>query len=328
MILTRAPLRLSYLGGGTDYPSFFSSSGGRVIGCTFDKYVYVFVNELAPISKEKIRFTYRNVESVNNFDELKHPTTREALRYFGIKEGLSIGTFSDLPAGAGLGGSSSFLVALIKALAIFNKVNMEPIECAELAARIEREILGEPGGLQDQFHASIGGFRSYKFSSESVTYSDQLLSSKELEYLSERHLLVWLGESRSSHQYSQVTKEYADKLDDGLKVTQRLAETLYDLLTNERDIKMKFRYLHDFLIDGWSLKQGFAKINSANIDLVINKCVKFDIKSWKLCGAGGHGFLLILAEPSQLAQLTNQLTDFYCFQPNLTALGSELISQI
>lgn len=328
MILARAPLRLSYLGGGTDYPSFFGSSGGRVIGCTFDKYVYVFVNELAPFSTEKIRFTYRNVESVNSLNDLMHPTTREALRYFGINKGLNIGTFSDLPAGAGLGGSSSFLVALIKALAAFNKVNMEPVECAELAVKIERGILGEPGGLQDQFHASVGGFRSYKFSSENVTYSDPILNSKDLEYLSERHLLVWLGDSRSSSEYSQVTKEYADKLDYGLKATHHLAETLYNKLIGEEGIEIKFRYLHDFLINGWGLKQGFAKTKSANIDLVINKCMQFDIKSWKLCGAGGGGFLLILAEPSLLSQLKNQLSDFYFFQPNLTALGSELISQI
>jgi D-glycero-alpha-D-manno-heptose-7-phosphate kinase len=191
MIASSAPLRISYLGGGTDYQNYFSQYGGLVLGASINMKVYVFLNELSKVAEENVRFTYRKIESVTSLMEIKHPVVREVLKIYAPNERLNIATFADLPGKSGLGSSSAFTVALITALqALAGNQNLEPKFVAENAINIERKILNEVGGIQDHYHATCGNLRSYRFGNFETKISEPYYSDKILQELSQFHQLV------------------------------------------------------------------------------------------------------------------------------------------
>ena len=198
MIIGKSPLRISYIGGGSDVPSYFNNQPSYVVGTTIDKFVYTSVNALQEFADQKIRVTYRQVESVSKIDQVSHPIVRETLRYLNWNQPINIATLADLPGNSGLGSSSAFTVSLISAMNSAGKLKMTPDEIAMLAIHIEREVLQEAGGVQDQFHSTIGGFRMYRFSSDGHTYSNSLIDNQQAEYISDRQWIYPVGASRSS----------------------------------------------------------------------------------------------------------------------------------
>ena len=164
MLVSKTPLRVSLFGGGTDYPSFFESNEGKVIGGSIDKYIYTSGLELFKKSKEKFRINYREVESVNNIDEIRHPIVREYLKYNDFKKNYGFSTVSDVPGGTGLGSSSSFSVGFIKLVKSILGEEIKDFELAREAIHLERDLLKENVGVQDQYHAACGGFCEYTFS--------------------------------------------------------------------------------------------------------------------------------------------------------------------
>src|ERR1700720_2216654 len=155
MIITRTPFRVTLGGGGTDLPSFYRDHGGFILAAAIDKYMFLNVN--APIVDDKIRVRYTNSEMVDHADDIKHTLAREALRHFGITNGIEIVSIADIPAGTGLGSSSSYLVGLLNALHTLLKDQATPQKLAEAPCHIELEVLKKPIGKQDQYMAAFGG---------------------------------------------------------------------------------------------------------------------------------------------------------------------------
>jgi D-glycero-alpha-D-manno-heptose-7-phosphate kinase len=320
-------MRISYLGGGSDYKDFFDVHGGHVVGGTINQYLYVFLNKLSEIAPEKFRFTYRITESVDDAKEFEHPVVREALQMMGIESSLNIGTFSELPSGVGLGGSSSFTVGLIKVLKAYLDEYPDQHELAKLAIQIERETLREPGGVQDQYHASFGGFRHYHFQKSSVSVSRPLISRQAIEYISNRQLLVWVGEPRHSAKFAEVTQSHIKNKEEYIKSASELAAKTAQLLATQSLPSKNFSDLVSAVQLGWELKQQYSEEIHESVREIIRKASYAGGKAFKLCGAGGSGFVLVLAELNDIAQIVQALEGFSLIYPRLIDTGVSLLHE-
>ena len=326
--MTRAPLRISYIGGGSDYPNYFREKIGNVVGATFNSYSYVYVNPLASISSENIRFSYRVTESVSTIDEINHPVVREALKFFGIRKGLNLGTFSDLPSGTGLGGSSAFSVALISAISGFNRNDLNEEEIARLAIRIERVLLKEQGGWQDQLHATFGGMRHYSFTEDSFFTSEPLVSNQALSFLSDRHLLIYSGYARDSRKFAEITTKQIDADDTTIAKTSTLAAQLANALKKTDDHLEIYSLLVNTVQEGWELKKQFTAELSEDVNSIIDSAFKMKVDAVKLLGAGRDGFVLCLGDPGKLLKLKNKLGANRCIDPMLLESGVETLIKV
>jgi D-glycero-alpha-D-manno-heptose-7-phosphate kinase len=202
MILTRTPLRIGLLGGGTDIPDFYSSQKCLFFGGSINKYVYVISNKLSKFSQEKYRFTYRNTESVDEIEHFKHPVTREALKMYQQIDSINLATMSDIPGGTGLGSSSAFTVGLIKNLDSVVNIEKDPMDLAREAIFIERNVLRESGGVQDQIYSSVGGLRFYSLYKDKMSFGEDFSESVFGKVISSSLCLIRVGgfrESQSVH---------------------------------------------------------------------------------------------------------------------------------
>jgi len=329
MKLVKTPLRISYVGGGTDYPSYYSQNEGcGVIAAAINQYVYIYSHKLSTIAKEQIRFTYRETESVNAIGELKHPVLREMLKLRDWPEKTNFGTFSDLPSGVGLGGSSSFAVGLAHLLLDGQSDEIDPYALAELAVRVERHELAEPGGIQDQYVAAFGGLRKYDFKKEGVQVSGQLKSDEAVTYLEQRQMLVWLEETRDSEGHAAVTEKEIGKSNSYLKETTDLFQETGKIFSEDFGAAKTFEKIKEAVTVGWSYKKKFTSELSPNVQTVESVLGKFSDVGYKLCGAGGSGFMLILAEPDTLAQIKSSLAGYSVLHPKISLLGSSVQSPV
>ena len=329
MKLVKTPLRISYVGGGTDYPSYYTQNEGcGVIAAAINQYVYIYSHKLSPIAKEQIRFTYRETESVNAITDLKHPVLREMLKLRNWPEKTNFGTFSDLPSGVGLGGSSSFAVGLANLLLHQEGGEIDPYVLADLAVRVERHELAEPGGIQDQYVAAFGGLRKYDFTKDGVQVSPQLQSDEAVTYLEQRQMLVWLEETRDSEGHAAVTEKEIGKSNSYLKEMTDLYQQTCTIFNQDLGAAQTFAKIKEAVTLGWSYKKQFTSDLSPNVQAVENVLDKFSDVGYKLCGAGGSGFMLILAEPDTLAEIKNSLPGYSVLYPKISMLGSSVQSQI
>jgi D-glycero-alpha-D-manno-heptose-7-phosphate kinase len=319
-------MRISYIGGGTDYLDYFKDSPGGVIAAAINQYVYVYSNPLSDVAEENFRFTYRESESVSDPSLFRHPVVREMMGHLNWTSRTNMGTFADLPSGIGLGGSSAFSVAMAK---IFDWGNLEstPEDLARLAIYVERELLREPGGFQDQYVAAYGGLRAYDFNSASNTIvSDLLLSEAEKTYIEERQLLIWLGQTRNSSSHSLNTIQSINSNRFLLRETYEIYRETRDSLFNSIGNPEKtFGKLSSAVQRGWTLKQKFTDVTDPRINAVLKIASEAGVISFKLCGAGGIGFLLLMAEPDQLLSVKNKLTGYKIIKPKIDLEGCQII---
>jgi D-glycero-alpha-D-manno-heptose-7-phosphate kinase len=329
MKLVKTPLRISYVGGGTDYPSYYlNNEGCGVIAAAINQYVYIYSHKLSPIAKEQIRFTYRETESVNAIGELKHPVLREMLKLRNWPEKTNFGTFSDLPSGVGLGGSSSFAVGLAHLILNAESGEIDPHVLAELAVRVEREELKEPGGIQDHYVAAFGGLRKYEFKQSGVEVSPKLISQDAVSYLEERQMLIWLEETRDSETHAAVTESEIGKSNSYLKETIDLFQETSRIFSDDLTPVQTFDTIKEAVTLGWGYKKRFTSELSPIVQSVETVLSKFSDVGYKLCGAGGSGFLLILAEPDILAQIKSTLPGYSVLYPKISLLGSSVQSPV
>ena len=329
MRLVKTPLRISYVGGGTDYPSYYlNNEGCGVIAAAINQYVYIYSHKLSPIAKEQIRFTYRETESVNAIGELKHPVLREMLKLRNWPEKTNFGTFSDLPSGVGLGGSSSFAVGLAHLILNAETDDIDPHVLAELAVRVEREELKEPGGIQDHYVAAFGGLRKYEFKQSGVEVSPKIMSQDAVSYLEERQMLIWLEETRDSETHAAVTESEIGKSNSYLKEMTDLFQETGKIFSEDMSGAQTFEKIKEAVTLGWSYKKRFTSELSPIVQSVETVLSKFSDVGYKLCGAGGSGFLLVLAEPDILAQIKNALPGYSVLHPKISLLGSSVQSPV
>ena len=329
MKLVKTPLRISYVGGGTDYPSYYMNNEGcGVIAAAINQYVYIYSHKLSPIAKEQIRFTYRETESVNAIAELKHPVLREMLKLRNWPEKTNFGTFSDLPSGVGLGGSSSFAVGLAHLILDSGSNEIDPHVLAELAVRVERDELKEPGGIQDHYVAAFGGLRKYEFKQSGVEVSPKIMSQDAVSYLEERQMLIWLEETRDSETHAAVTESEIGKSNSYLKEMTDLFQETGKIFSEDMRGVQTFEKIKEAVTLGWSYKKRFTSELSPIVQSVETVLSKFSDVGYKLCGAGGSGFLLVLAEPDILAQIKNALPGYSVLHPKISLLGSSVQSPV
>lgn len=326
MLITRTPMRISYVGGGSDFEDHFKHSFGSVIGTTINQYIYVFSNNLSEVSPERIRFTYRQTESVNEISSLQHPVLRTVLGELGWESRINLGTFSELPAGVGLGGSSAFTVGLSHLLLHLKGSKVDSETLAKFSVKIERDILKESGGWQDQYHAAYGGFKHYKFTRDSVEVSENLLTTESIDLLNRQQLLVWVGESRNSSSHAQFTQTFVNKgLSEQISRNAQLSESLFRKLRMESSAKGQFELLANGVNEAWALKQEYTTEISEQVQDIIDIGFANGASAAKLCGAGGSGFVLILFDHKNLENLKVAFRDHKVIFPRITSKGTEMI---
>ncbi len=294
MIISRSPLRISLGGGGTDLPSYYENNEGFVLAAAIDKYVYVSVNR--PF-EELIKVKYSKVETCNTVGEVEHPIVREVLRAFELKTPqIEISSMADIPSGTGLGSSGSFTTSLIKALSVHYRRSLTNLDIAELACKIEMEILGEPVGKQDQYISAIGGITEFKFFRNGVVENSPLnLSMETIFQLEDNLLLFFTGISRSASSIlaDQVKRSSGNEAEmiDNLHFVKELGHRSKKVLL-EGDTEGLGRIMHEHWLHKIKRSHGMSnpQINNAYEIGLANGAT-----GGKLVGAGGGGFLLFYA---------------------------------
>ncbi len=311
MIIAKAPLRVSYLGGGSDFPAFFSRESSFVLGTTINKFVYTAINPLQDFAEQKYRVTYRSIDSVSSIEEIGHPIVREVLKYFGWNTPLNIATLADIPGNSGLGSSSAFTVSLISALNLAANFNLSQEDIAKLAVMIETEILGELGGVQDQFHSAIGGFRMYEFSDKKHTYTKPLLSYPTAEYISDRQWLYPVGAFRSSSKAHQDSVHFSKSSESLYQYRRELSQNAYSFFEKISMVELESSQIYDLIVDAvncsWKIKSQQSGVTNEKVNQIIKRFNRAGVDAIKLCGAGQGGFLLILADPDCIQKVSDGL---------------------
>ncbi len=290
MIIVRAPLRISFVGGGTDLPDFYHKYPGRVISTAIDKYVYVVVNHTPLIDKVSARYSI--AETVNHPSELQHTRIKATLLDLGIHKNIEIASFATLPSSTGLGSSSSFSVALAKALHAFLGKKLDAYEAAKYATRLEIDLLREPIGPQDQFASSFGGFNVIQFNADdSVDVKPVLLDYKKTSALEDSMSLFFTGITRPA---SSVLTEQKANIDKKFETLKEMADSVPQF--EARLTAGDFAGLGEMLHNGWMKKKSLASnVSNPVIDRLYESGMAAGAWGGKVLGAGGGGCVMFLS---------------------------------
>jgi D-glycero-alpha-D-manno-heptose-7-phosphate kinase len=322
LIISRTPLRISFVGGGTDLPSFCDVHGGAVVSSAVDKWIHVIV---ANRFEGDIRVSYSRTETVDTAKDVEHELVREALRVTGLPRGLEILTLADVPSrGTGLGSSSAVTVGLLNALYSFQGVAKSPVELAEEAAEIEIDVLHKPIGKQDHYAAALGGFNFMEFLPGGAVRAEPLVSPPStLARLHASVLLFYTGRQRSA---GEILAEQDQAIRDGPAVAplveiRDLAYELRDILVRG-DVDAVGGVVHR----GWELKRSLTpNVSSPAIDETYARALRAGASGGKLLGAGGGGFLLLVAPPERHAAVRLALDDVREVPVNFAWRGTQIV---
>ena len=303
MIITQTPFRMSFFGGGTDYPGFYEKYGGSVISTTFDKYCYVTVRHLPRFFDYTNQITYNKIERVQSISQIEHPAVREAMQFLDIHE-IRLVYEADLPARSGLGSSSSFAVGMLSAFHALKGKYASREKLAKEAIYLERTLCKEDGGIQDQIAAAYGGLNRIDFHVDGFSVRPIIISKERKKALNENLMLFFTGFSRLS---SEIAKEQVSAtLNKSLELKEmlKLVDESEKILVSKGDLN-EFGRLLDYT---WKLKRGItSKISNSSIDSIYNCAKRAGAIGGKLLGAGGGGFILLYAEPEKHALIKEEL---------------------
>ncbi len=322
MIITRTPFRISFVGGGSDMETFYAKSQGAVLSTTIDKYMYISSHKF--FFPDEIRVKYSQTETVSSIDELEHPLLREALRKSEITGGVEVSSIADIPAGTGMGSSSSFTVGLLHNLYAIRRKYVSHEQLAREACEIEIDILGEPIGKQDQYAAAFGGLNILYFNPDgSVKVEPLYIKNEVYTALQDNLLMFYTGNQRKASDILSEQKKNAGK-EDKFNILKSMVSLVFDL----RDCLYQER-LEDFgkiLHENWILKQRLAsQISNNEISDIYQTALKNGATGGKLLGAGGGGFMLFYCEKNNQAKLKEALSSLRNFDFNFEREGSKLI---
>ncbi len=324
MIISKTPYRISFFGGGSDYPSWYIKNGGKVLSTTINKYLYITCRKLLPFFNHKIRIIYSRIENVKSVDKISHPSVKATLKYLNINAGLEIHYDGELPARSGLGSSSAFTVGLLNALYAMNNIRISKKNLSKNAITIEQKIIKENVGSQDQIAASYGGLNVinfYKNSTFKVSRVD--LSKSRMNELESSIVLVDTGISRSA---SEVAKNFINKMN----INRSKIESINYFANEGINLLQSNKYnLKDFskiLTNSWHVKKNLTlQISNSKIDKIFQMGLESGAIGGKLLGAGGGGFLLFIV-PQELQKIFYfQMKDFLCIKIKFDNFGSKII---
>lgn len=302
MIVTKTPYRISFFGGGTDYPTWFENHRGATLVSTIDKYCYLFCRHLPPFFHHKHRIVYSNVELIDEIEQIQHPAVKGVLKVMGAELGLEIHHHGDLPARAGMGSSSAFTVGLLNAISRLKNEPMNKYELARMAIHVEQKVIEEIVGSQDQVSTSYGGINRLDFAKDgSFKVTPLELSSKRVASLENNLMLFFTGFQRNASEIAQKQIQNFCRKENELKQLVGMVDDGQAILTNEQ------RSLEDFgrlLHTGWMLKREFADgVTTPELDTIYTKAISAGAVGGKLLGAGGGGFMLFYVSAEKQSQV-------------------------
>jgi D-glycero-alpha-D-manno-heptose-7-phosphate kinase len=324
MIITRTPFRISFFGGGTDYPVWYREFGGAVLATAIDKCCYITCRRLPPFFEYHSRISYSKVENVNQNSAIEHPSVRACLQYLGVDEGVEIHHVADLPARTGLGTSSSFTVGLLLGLYGLRDQMRNKHELASDAIRVEQEVLKESVGSQDQVTAAYGGFNRINFNTDGGIEVRQVITSPDrLAALQQNFALYFTGFARTA---SEIAKEQ-------IKVTRNRKHELDMMfqMVNEAEaiVTSPNRSLDEFghlLHESWQVKRTLTQnITNSSLDEIYEAGRSAGALGGKLLGAGGGGFMLFFVPPERRRELRMRLKNLLCIPFGFSNRGSHVV---
>jgi D-glycero-alpha-D-manno-heptose-7-phosphate kinase len=323
MIINRTPYRISFFGGGTDFPAWFRKHGGAVLAASIDKYCYLTCRYLPPFFEHRIRLVYSRIESCHRVDDIAHPSVREVLRYLKIDRGVEIHHDGDLPARSGMGTSSSFTVGLLHALYALKGFMPSKHQLAEESIHIEQEVLKETVGSQDQISAAYGGFNHISFlPNGNFSVRPITLTQERLKELNSHLMLFYTGIKRTS---SNIAESYVNDMEARrrqLRIMKDLIEESISILNNGDDLCGFGELLHE----AWQAKRSLsAAVSNSFVDEIYESAISAGAIGGKLTGAGGGGFMLLFAPPSRQKEIREKLNTLIHVPFKIEFSGSQII---
>ena len=322
MIITKTPYRISFFGGGSDYPAWYKKNGGAVLSTTIDKYIYISCRFSPDYFKQKYRIVWRKIENVKNLKEINHKAVRELLKYLKIKQGLEIHYHGDLPARSGMGSSSCFTVGLMQALCQIKNIKLNKSKLASKSIHFEQNVMKEIVGSQDQTSASYGGFNKIIFNKDNSIKIKKISSKKNIKKLNENLILIYTGINRTAH---KIANKYVNKLTNEKKDhINRILEYVNEgeKILNNGDIDDFGSLLHD----AWVEKKALSNlITNSKINSIYDKARSHGALGGKLLGAGGGGFLLMYMKKKDRSDFLKKNKKLVTIPFNFTSLGSQII---
>ena len=316
MIISRTPFRISFFGGGTDYPAWYSEHGGAVLATTIDKYCYISLRELPPFFDHRFRVVYSIVENVKEIAEIQHPAVRGVLEWMKVNKGLEIHHDGDLPARSGLGSSSAFTVGLINAVHALDGHHVSKEKLANEAIHVEQCVLRERVGVQDQVSAAFGGFNHIAFA-QNGTYSvtPMVLPVDRLQALQNHLMLVFTGISRTANEIAETIVTNLNNKTADMSTMQQMVEHAITIISSAKTDLVEFGHL---LREAWQLKRELSdQVTNSTVDQLLDAAMKAGAIGGKLLGAGGGGFMLLFVRPEHhvrvRAALANLITVPFAF---------------
>ena len=321
MIITQTPFRMSFFGGGTDFPGFYRDHGGAVLSTTFDKYCYVNVRHLPRFFDYTTELSYAKTERVTDVEAIEHPAIREAMKMLDMHE-IRLTYEADLPARSGLGTSSSFAVGMINAFYALKGKYADKRKLADNAIYLERVLCKESGGIQDQIAASFGGFNKISFNADGYTVSPVIISPERKLRLNDNLMLFFTGFSRFSSDIQVEAEKSLKSKEAQLLEMLQLVDEAEQVLTSKTDLT-EFGKLLDYT---WKLKRGItSKVSTDSIDAIYDKAIKAGATGGKLLGAGGGGFLLFYVEADKQKNVHEALEDLLYVPFEFETAGTQVI---
>lgn len=298
MIITKTPFRVSFFGGGTDYPPWFREHGGAVLATTINKYCYITLRHLPAFFEHRFRVVYSKIETVKEIDEIVHPAVRGVFNWAGIESGLELHHDGDLPARSGLGSSSSFTVGLVQAIRALRGRYTSKEELAKIAIHIEQDVLNENVGCQDQISAAYGGLNRIEFTTSGEYIVSPVIVDTERRAAFQSHLMLFFtGFTRFA---SDVAKSQIDNIANKQAELQRMRQMVDEAQCMLLDSSTPLDLLGELLDEAWRSKRSLASsVSTPEIDAMYQAAKDAGATGGKLLGAGGGGFLLIFARPNR-----------------------------
>lgn len=322
MIISRTPFRISFFGGGTDYPAWLKDHKGAVLATTINKYCYISCRYLPPFFEHKSRIIYSKMEHVHKVDEIDHPAVREVLRFLKIRDGVEIHHDGDLPARTGLGSSSAFTVGLLNALYALKGTMPTKERLAREAIHVEQQMCHENVGCQDQTLAAYGGFNFIEFGGDNhLQVRSITIPAKTLQGLQRHLMLYFTGFSRNA-------SEIASHQIDNIPNKQFELTAMYDMAFQALDIlnKGNLEKFGRLMYESWKIKRELsARISTSHIDAIYEAAMRAGAIGGKLLGAGGGGFVLFFVPPAKQKAVKEKLKKLLLVPFDFENLGSQII---
>jgi len=322
MIISRTPYRVSFFGGGTDYPEWYRENGGTVLATSIDKYCYISCRYLPPFFEHKYRIVYSQIELVNEVDEIRHPSVREVLKYLEINQGVEIHHNGDLPSRSGLGSSSSFTVGLLNALYALKGIMPSKTQLAQDAIYVEQKIIKENVGSQDQVISAVGGFKKVDFTDEGFQVKPITINKEKIQALQSHLMLFFTGISRTASQIAgEQIKQIPNKKSELTEMYKMVDEGI-KILNSNADLNDFGKLLHE----NWMLKRCLTnKVSTLYIDYIYEQALKAGASGGKILGAGGGGFILFFIKPEFQDALKGALSGLLNIPFKFENRGSHII---